>query len=79
MTARTCGEVDRAVVTRSALAEASRARRCRVLRPRWARKQSKGDGTAPMAFWRKERREWRVDELKAAAPMRTSFSKGRRG
>lgn len=56
-----------------AFVEASRARRWRVFMPRWASQQSKGDGTAPMAFWRKVSRSLSSSELKAAAPINTSF------
>ena len=51
---------------------ASRARRCRVLRPRCASQQSNAEGTAPMAFWRKVRRSFSESSLNAATPMRTS-------
>ena len=68
----TWGEADRVFATIAALSEAARARRCKVLRPRCASQQSKGEGTAPMAFWRNVRRSLSSGELKAAAPITTS-------
>ncbi len=68
----TCGEAESVRAMRAAVSEAARARRWRVLRPRCASQQSKGEGTAPMAFCRKVRRSLISGELKAAAPIRTS-------
>lgn len=72
MTDFTRGEASRALATAVAFLVASRARRCSVFMPRWASQQSKGEGTAPIAFWRKVSRSLSSGELKAATPMRTS-------
>ena len=61
------------MATRWAFWEASRARRWRVLRPRWASQQSNAEGTAPIAFCRNVRRVLSSRELKAQAPIRTSW------
>lgn len=72
MTDFTSGEASRTLATAVAFLLASRARRWSVFMPRWASQQSKGEGTAPIAFWRKVRRSLSSGELKAATPMRTS-------